>query len=237
MLHYETVSSELLITLKKIIADPWFSSFRLAGGTALALKHGHRESIDIDLFSDRSFDNQEIIALLANLFEASSFIVTKENKIGVSAIANEVKIDLLCWRDIFFDPVEYIDGIPFFSDREIFAMKLAAIADRAARKDFIDLFLLLDQYTLKEGLSFYKMKYPFMDIINVLTGLKNYSRADTEEKPKMVRFKDIQWEAIKVKIEFCIDQYFLQAESEKQNSIKQRDERLRLLIEQREKSE
>jgi len=34
-----------------------------------------------------------------------------------------------------------------------------------------------------------------------------------------------------------LDQYFLQAESEKQNSIKQRDERLRLLIEQREKSE
>lgn len=38
-----------------------FSSkgFYLAGGTALALQTGHRESIDFDLFSLSKFENQE----------------------------------------------------------------------------------------------------------------------------------------------------------------------------------
>lgn len=35
--------------------SPIFDSFRLVGGTALSLQIGHRESIDIDLFSDINY--------------------------------------------------------------------------------------------------------------------------------------------------------------------------------------
>lgn len=235
MLHYESVSPELVTTLKKIIAEPWFKSFRLAGGTALAFKHGHRESVDIDLFSNIAFDNQELILVLRTLFDKGSIIITKENKIGVSLIANNVKIDLLCWRDIFFDPPEMIEGIPFFNDKEIFAMKLAAIGDRAARKDFIDLFMLLESYTLKEGLDFYNLKYPFMDINTIFTGLRNYKRADSDESPKMIKYLDITWSEIKEKIENEVQQYFINLTLEKEIRLKLRDDRLSRLIEQRKK--
>jgi hypothetical protein len=50
MLHYQTVSSELLELLKFCMAREEFSKLRLVGGTDLALQFGHRKSIDIDLF-------------------------------------------------------------------------------------------------------------------------------------------------------------------------------------------
>lgn len=43
--------------LKAVPAD-----FMLYGGTALALRLGHRESVDFDFFSDRSFTPAELQA-------------------------------------------------------------------------------------------------------------------------------------------------------------------------------
>jgi len=44
---------ELLINLQQ---KEYLNRFYLAGGTALALRMGHRRSVDIDLFSDFGFD-------------------------------------------------------------------------------------------------------------------------------------------------------------------------------------
>lgn len=52
MLYYTTVNELLKSSLSKLMASEVFSQFRLVGGTALSLQIGHRESIDIDLFSD-----------------------------------------------------------------------------------------------------------------------------------------------------------------------------------------
>lgn len=50
MLHYQTVEPETLELLKYLQAIPTFKNLHLVGGTALALRIGHRKSIDIDLF-------------------------------------------------------------------------------------------------------------------------------------------------------------------------------------------
>lgn len=64
MLHYETVSPHLLNVLKKIQQLPEVSAFRLVGGTSLSLQMGHRTSVDIDLFTDKSFDIAELQKIL-----------------------------------------------------------------------------------------------------------------------------------------------------------------------------
>jgi hypothetical protein len=46
-LHTETVSSGLLELLHQLMKEEPLKSFALAGGTALALRFGHRTSIDI----------------------------------------------------------------------------------------------------------------------------------------------------------------------------------------------
>ncbi|WP_198402039.1 nucleotidyl transferase AbiEii/AbiGii toxin family protein [Flavobacterium crassostreae] len=40
-----------------------FNDFRLVGGTALSLQIGHRESIDIDLFSDSEYGTLDFNAI------------------------------------------------------------------------------------------------------------------------------------------------------------------------------
>lgn len=52
MLYYNTVNDLLRDTLLTLMKADVFSTFRLVGGTALSLHLGHRESVDIDLFSD-----------------------------------------------------------------------------------------------------------------------------------------------------------------------------------------
>ncbi|NEW85231.1 MAG: nucleotidyl transferase AbiEii/AbiGii toxin family protein [Mariniphaga sp.] len=52
MLFKETVDPSTLELLGQIQQKPYFKDFYLVGGTALALKIGHRKSVDIDLFSN-----------------------------------------------------------------------------------------------------------------------------------------------------------------------------------------
>ena len=52
MLYYSTVNNLLKEGLHQVMAATEFEHFRLVGGTALSLQIGHRESIDIDIFSD-----------------------------------------------------------------------------------------------------------------------------------------------------------------------------------------
>jgi len=47
---------------------PELQSFNLVGGTALALKYGHRLSVDLDLFSTEKFEHQPIIDVLQRTF-------------------------------------------------------------------------------------------------------------------------------------------------------------------------
>lgn len=47
----QAVSQELLETIHELQQLPSLSEFGLAGGTNLALRYGHRISVDIDLFS------------------------------------------------------------------------------------------------------------------------------------------------------------------------------------------
>ena len=56
MLQTATVEKGTFELLKKLMKDDLLSNFLLAGGTNLALQIGHRQSIDLDLFSYKSFD-------------------------------------------------------------------------------------------------------------------------------------------------------------------------------------
>lgn len=55
LLHYETVTPLLKKTHKILMAEDSFAPFRLVGGTNLSLRYGHRQSVDIDLFTDAEY--------------------------------------------------------------------------------------------------------------------------------------------------------------------------------------
>jgi hypothetical protein len=75
-------------------------------------------------------------------------------------------------------------------------MKLSAIAQRGARKDFCDLYALgIKCFTLPEMLGFYREKYSIRDIGSVLYGLVYFDDAESERMPRMLW--DVKWAEIK----------------------------------------
>lgn len=62
-LYYTTITPLLLSVLKTLMTAKEFDTFRLVGGTALSLYRGHRESVDIDLFSDAPYDSIDFGAI------------------------------------------------------------------------------------------------------------------------------------------------------------------------------
>ena len=78
-------------------------------------------------------------------------------------------------------------------------MKLSAIAQRGARKDFCDIYALgKEQFTLKEMLGFYARKFN-QDVSPVLYGLVYFDDAESERMPEMLW--DMKWVEIKKTIQ------------------------------------
>jgi hypothetical protein len=195
MLHYNTITAETLELLKKLQAVPAFSKLRLVGGTALALQIGHRNSIDIDLFGKLSIDE---IALNETLSNIGKLIQLKKSKnINIYSL-NNIKLDIVNY------PYQWI-GQPIKTDtlllaglKDIAAMKLAAITSRGTKKDFIDVFFLLNRFSLPEMLDFYEKKYHDGSVFLVLKSLTYFEDADQDEAPKM--YVEYDWEKTKSKI-------------------------------------
>lgn len=72
MLYKETVTGTTLELLKRLMADPGLAQFALVGGTNLSLRLGHRKSIDLDLFTNSSFDAQLLAARLPVVIRMAS---------------------------------------------------------------------------------------------------------------------------------------------------------------------
>jgi polyhydroxyalkanoate synthesis regulator protein len=78
---------------------------------------------------------------------------------------------------------------------DIAAMKLNAIAGRGSKKDFIDLYFLLQEFSLREILSFYGQKYHDGSLFMVEKSLTYFEDADLQLEPQM--YKDFNWETCK----------------------------------------
>lgn len=172
-----------------------FSNFYLVGGTSLALQIGHRNSIDIDLFGKQDIDYDLYINLLNNFGKTE---VQKSSKNILITNVVGIKVDFVNYRyQLIEKPIE-MDGIRMLSKEDIAAMKLNAIAGRGSKKDFIDLYFLLQDFSLKQMLGFYIEKYFDGSEFMVLKSLSYFEEANSQPQPQM--FVDFNWETCKQKI-------------------------------------
>ena len=206
MLHFETVEPSTLSLLRKIITIPELKSFSLVGGTALALKFGHRKSIDIDLFSQEKLEINDITSLLEKEF-GSAFRFERTNvSFALFCEINHVKTDLVHYPHPILSPVETEEGIRMFSNMDIAAMKINAILGRGAKKDFWDLAELLTVYSLEEIIHFHKKKFPAqMLMISIPAALTYFEDAEESEDP--VSLKGQTWEGVKKFIQQRVSTY------------------------------
>jgi len=203
-LHYNTVSTTLLETLQCLMKEPTIDSFRLVGGTALSLQLGHRMSVDIDLFSDASYNSIDfnvISECLKRNFKIVESSLVNIIGTGTSYFVGQkssqlIKLDIYYTDNFVFDLIER-DNVRMASVQEIAAMKIEVISQDRRKKDFWDIHELLNQYTLTDILEFHKKRYPFShDRQDLLLNLNNFNLANDDWEPVCLRSKS--WDIIRL---------------------------------------
>jgi hypothetical protein len=203
-LHYHTIKPQLKSALDWLMAEDIFNPFRLVGGTALSLQLGHRESVDIDMFSDLGYgdiDFEEIGTHLKNNFDYVDSLDTAIVGMGKSYFigdsANDcIKLDLY-YTDPFIRPYIEKDNIRLANLDDIVAMKVDIVSRGARKKDFWDLHELLNIYTIEKMLELHKERYEYShNREEIIANFINFENADNDFEPICLLGKF--WEIIKL---------------------------------------
>ena len=195
MLSLRTIEPHTLELLRALMQEAALSELRLVGGTALALQYGHRSSVDLDLFGKIDIDGYELQSILSKY---GVLKVENETKIIHQYYIDNIKVDVVNYPFEWISPIIEEDGIRLASPIDIAAMKVNAIEGRGTKKDFIDMYMLLQHYSLKEIIAFYQQKYPNYSIFRALRSLTYFEDAEDQFMPRM--FIEDTWEDMKLYI-------------------------------------
>ena len=203
MLHLQTILPDTLELLKRLSAQPEMQGMRLVGGTSLALQYGHRQSVDLDFFGKLTLSQDDILSMMERM---GSYRLRNRTSSILQLIVDGVMVDIVDysrypWID---DPVCH-EGVTLASPKDIAAMKINAIEGRGRRKDFIDIYLLLQHYSMDDLLAFYSQKYPNYSIFRALMSLTYFDDAESEAMPIM--FIPDTWDDIKAHISATVSKY------------------------------
>ena len=225
MLQIQTVKPECLALLKELMGLKELKDFRLAGGTALSLRLGHRVSIDLDLFTNQRFDVTEFITYLKTYFN-ERIKIGGSNRYGVFTSIDGIKVDFLYRYEKFINNEGIYGDLRISSLEDIGAMKIQAAASRVSKKDYYDLFELLNVYTFAEMIDFYSKMYTNNDVASTLKSMSDFGEVDLEEEPMSLR--QVNWDQIKERVSTEIRNYIhllqqrkINAESERQKTIEE----------------
>lgn len=171
--------------------------FYFTGGTALSAVYlHHRESEDLDFFSEKDFDNDLIIEFIKHV----SAVLKLDYKV---TLRERVRIFEFLKRDKFIIKVDFgyyshprlkkgkkVQGVEIDSLEDIAANKMTTILQRTESKDFVDLYFLLKQYTIWDLLHFVKIKFR-MEIDPVWLASGFLKAKKFESLPKMLISLDL----------------------------------------------
>ena len=189
---------EILPKLKSFKKD-----FYLAGGTALALQIGHRDSVDFDFFKQGDIDTEKLFDKIKEVFAGYKILKTQEEKNTLTVLIDKnIRLSFFSYKyDLLKEKKDEAD-LFLASIEDIACMKLSAIISRAANKDYIDLYYILKKFDLKEIISLARKKFPDIDMNLILKSLVYF--ADVRIEP--IAFKHNAEISFKEIREFLIKQ-------------------------------
>lgn len=197
MLRKETVSESTLELLNTLMNDELLKDFFLVGGTALSLQIGHRISIDLDLFTMVSFDDNQ---MLSDLEDKYKFQLDYQSKNTLKGEIDGVKVDLITHNYPLVKPLLNWDGVRMASPDDIAAMKLNAISGNGTRlKDFIDIAYLSSSMTLSQMVDAYEEKYSSRNPAMVIKALDYHKDINFNEPIEMLKGK-YKWKDIEQRL-------------------------------------
>lgn len=142
-MHKEVLTENQIDLLP--ILEKYSNEYFLAGGTAIALHIGHRESIDFDLFTPKKIRRKSI----KNYINSTSYNfkkLLKEEEDQIHFIINNVKITFFQFPYNIKETTFYNNTIDIPNLITLSAMKAFALGGRGKWKDYVDLYFILKYY-------------------------------------------------------------------------------------------
>jgi hypothetical protein len=171
--------------------------FYLGGGTAIALWLGHRRSVDLDWFRDEAFDASSLLRELREAGTRLEMVAVAEGTLH--GLIEEVAVSFLAYRYPALTERLAV-GEPAFriaSLDDLACMKLAALLQRGEKKDYFDLFALLDRgETLQRLFGLFERKYGFDPTGSLLRAAIYFDDAEGTPDPVSL-WPGLTWDRVK----------------------------------------
>jgi hypothetical protein len=208
-MHWNTVTPLLKDVLIHMMRSEIFEVFRLVGGTSLSLQIGHRESVDIDLFTDAQYDSLDFGCIDDYFRKHYSYVSTNDGlliSLGKSWYvgtdqSNAVKIDVY-YTDPFIRPLLKKENIRLCSVEDVIAMKLEVLGRGGRKKDFWDLHALHEHYSIQKMIDLHQERYPYSHSVEELhLSFVNFENAEDDLEPicllgkhwPLIKLDFVQW--------------------------------------------
>ncbi|HEY86261.1 MAG TPA: nucleotidyl transferase AbiEii/AbiGii toxin family protein [Chloroflexi bacterium] len=204
-IHWDAVTPQMRDLLEFIGRQPFSQRFYLAGGTALALRLGHRYSVDLDFFSETDEilrpTRREILQSLTSYSPEAIEDVDGNLLLLVPVLSvakrSRLRVGFFGYGYRLLQAADTVENVAVASIVDIGLMKLDALISRGSRKDFYDLYFITQQISLSELLALGKSKYPYARDFELMAveSLLMFENADRDLQPDMVTH--ITWETVR----------------------------------------
>lgn len=197
-MHRECFSEDgwkILSNLKEIFNN---HNAILAGGTALALRLGHRISMDLDFFTGSDFYTERIFSKIRG--GGYTFRLISEGDGYFLIEVDGIKISMFKYEYPFIQKPVMYEGIKVAGILDIASMKVIAISQRGAKRDFVDLYFIL------QDMPFHKIAKCMVahfgkeriNPIHIGKSLIYFSDAESHPEPEFLKGKEVSWEQMKM---------------------------------------
>lgn len=200
-MHLNILDEKRIELLNKLNSLEFIKEFCLGGGTSVSLQLGLRNSYDFDFFTPNHFNVEELEQILKENFSNVQVIQKYERKSTLDVYINNIKVSFLEYSHQEIDnslALEGFNNIKLFSLTDLVAMKCIAIIQRGTKKDFFDLYFLIEYLSLTPEIiiKILKKKFQNEEVLKSFTfGIGFFDDAEEEELPQT--YVTYSWEKIK----------------------------------------
>lgn len=167
----------------------------------MALQLGHRTSLDFDFYNPKHFDAKGLYNKIEKQF-AQDAQKTGEEKDTLFCRVSKTECSFFWYQYPLIKKTVKVQGVVLASVEDIAAMKLIAISHRPAKRDYLDIFFLLQKFTLDDMFSFVSRKYPNFNHYFALRALTYFEDVDQNKNQRSVKilYPNFSWDKAKRKI-------------------------------------
>ncbi len=196
-MHPEVLPNTEKNLLKKIACLSQVYQWVLAGGTACALHLGHRISRDLDFFTNKTFSTDKLFEDLKKL--AANLVIESQSEAGLVAWINNSKFSAFYQSYLFVEPCADFMGAPVAGLADLAAMKLIAISQRGKKRDFVDLYFILQKVPSLKVANVLVSRYGREKInpLHIGKSLVYFADAEGDPEPEFLPPCKVSWTIVK----------------------------------------